>query len=240
MVRLATIWPRFVLRLLAPALLLGATGCRQEMASQPRYRPLDESRFFPDGSSARLPVPGTVARGSEQATGFRAPDNNDWARASLVVGHGSQSPLGALGATQGWMFYTEVFPLPITEKVLQRGQERFNIYCAVCHDRSGSGRGMIVQRGFTKPPSFHTDLSRGLKLRGINVKLIDAPVGYYFEVIRRGFGAMPDYASQVAPADRWAITAYIRVLQFSQRAGLSEVRDAKERQRLLTTRGDKP
>src|SRR5205085_3867216 len=92
--------------------------------------------------------------------------------------------------------YVDTFPFPITEKVLERGRERYNIYCAVCHDRAGTGQGMIVLRGFTRPPSFHTDLSRGYRLRGIEVKLREVRVGYYFDVITHGFGAMPDYAAQ--------------------------------------------
>src|SRR5262245_49798248 len=233
-------WRPQAARLLALALWPCVVGCQQQMAKQPRYRPLEESSFFPDGQSARPPVPGTVARGSQKATGIRQTDADDAARVSLIVGQLPGNPLAAIGAAGGWTFYTDVFPFAVTEKVLKRGQERFNIYCAVCHDRAGHGRGMIVQRGFTAPPSFHTDLSRGFKLRGIELKLTDAPVGYYFEVISRGFGAMPDYAVQVAPDDRWAIIAYIRALQFSQGATLADVRDATQKQRLLSTRGEKP
>jgi len=128
------------------------------------------------------------------------------------------------------------FPFSITLEVLRRGQERFNIYCAVCHDRVGNGHGMIVERGFTQPPSFHTDLSRGYKLKGKDLKLTDAPVDYYFEVITHGFGAMPDYAGQIPSDDRWAIIAYIRALQLSQDATLDDIRDDKEKQRLLQSR----
>jgi mono/diheme cytochrome c family protein len=142
--------------------------------------------------------------------------------------------------------YVTEFPLPVTTAtrlkklmragrkrdeflVLERGQERFNIFCAVCHDRTGSGDGMIPRRGFTRPPSFHTSYSRGLTRRGVRVNgkrllLRDAPVGYYFDVITNGYGAMADYASQVPPRDRWAIIAYIRALQFSQRARETDLR----------------
>ena len=145
-------------------------------------------------------------------------------------------PLTAAARSADGSLYLDAFPISITPKTLERGQERFNIYCAVCHDRAGSGNGMVVQRGFTAPPSFHADWSRGFKRRGADLKLTDAPVGYYFEVITHGFGAMPSHAAQVPPDDRWAIIAYIRALQLSQRATLMDVRDEKEKQRLLKER----
>ncbi len=97
-------------------------------------------------------------------------------------------------------------PFPVTLDVLARGQQRFNIYCAPCHSRLGDGNGMIVQRGYRQPPSYHTD------------RLRKAPLGYFFDVITHGFGAMPDYASQIPPSDRWCIVAYVRALQLSQDA----------------------
>jgi len=103
------------------------------------------------------------------------------------------------------------FPMAITPAVMQRGQERFNVFCSPCHGRTGSGNGMVVQRGFRAPPSYHED------------RLRNAPVGYFFDVMTNGFGAMQDYASQVPVADRWAIAAYIRALQLSQRATLADV-----------------
>jgi mono/diheme cytochrome c family protein len=114
--------------------------------------------------------------------------------------------------------YVDAFPFRITEEVLHRGQQRFNIYCSVCHGRNGTGDGKIVQRGYTRPPSYITDFSRGYQRRGIQLLLRDAPVGYFFEVITHGYGAMADYSVQVAPEDRWAIIAYIRALQLSQYA----------------------
>lgn len=97
-------------------------------------------------------------------------------------------------------------PFPVTRDVLEHGRERYNIYCAPCHARSGDGNGMIVQRGYRRPPSYHID------------RLRQAPLGHFFDVITNGFGAMPDYSSQIPVRDRWAISAYIRVLQFSQNA----------------------
>jgi mono/diheme cytochrome c family protein len=133
--------------------------------------------------------------------------------------------LTAASRSANWSVYREAFPISITQRTMERGQERFNIYCATCHDRVGTGRGMIVERGFTTPPSLHTDWSRGFKLKGADLKLTDAPVGYYFDVITLGYGAMPDYSEQIAPDDRWAIIAYIRALQLSQRAPLKHAQE---------------
>jgi mono/diheme cytochrome c family protein len=180
-------------------LLCTLAGCKQEMANQPKYgKPLSPSDFFADGRSARPLVPGTVARGTQ-------PDAPGYAT-------------GKAGDD-----YMTDFPLQVTGEVLRRGQERFNIFCAVCHDRLGTGDGMIPRRGFTKPPSLLDDLSRGYRLRGRDLPLRDAPVGYYFEVVTNGFGAMPDYASQIPPADRWAVVAYVRALQLSQRATAADL-----------------
>ena len=105
----------------------------------------------------------------------------------------------------------DYFPIPISKEDMLRGQERFNIYCTPCHSRLGDGKGMIVRRGYRQPPSYFT------------TKLINAPVGHFFDVMTNGFGAMPDYSSQVPPADRWAIASYIRTLQYSQEASINDV-----------------
>ena len=105
----------------------------------------------------------------------------------------------------------DTFPFPITKDVILRGQQRFNIYCTPCHDRLGSGNGMIVRRGYRHPPSYHID------------RLRQVPNGYIYDVITNGFGAMPDYAAQISPHDRWAIVAYIRALQLSQHASINDV-----------------
>ena len=171
----------------AIALLAAAlTGCRQDMQDQPKYIPLRPSTFFADGRSARPLVEGTVARGHLDAD------------AVFYTGKMGGKPVDA-------------FPMPITRAVLERGQQRFNIYCSPCHDRLGNGLGMVVRRGYRRPPSYHID------------RLRQAPVGYFFDVITGGFGAMPDYAAQIAPSDRWAIVAYVRVLQYSQHASLDDV-----------------
>jgi mono/diheme cytochrome c family protein len=111
----------------------------------------------------------------------------------------------------------QTFPFAVTREVLYRGQQRFDVFCSPCHDRVGNGQGMIVRRGFRPPPSLHID------------RLREARPGYFFEVISRGFGTMPDYAEQIPPEDRWAIAAYIRALQLSQQAALTEVPEDEQR-----------
>jgi cytochrome c553 len=165
---------------------LALAACRQDMHDAPRYDPLEASTFFANGASERMPIPNTVARGQL---------NED---RHLYEGVVDGKP-------------AETFPMPVTAAVVARGQERFNVFCAPCHGRSGVGNGMIVQRGFRQPPSFHED------------RLRNAPVGYFFDVMTHGFGAMQDYASQVPVADRWAIAAYIRALQLSQRTPVDDV-----------------
>ena len=168
------------------AAVVAAAGCRQDMHDQPKYIPLRESAFFGDDRSARPIVEGTVARG-----------------------HLHEDTLFYTGKVAGKD--AEVFPIPITAPVLARGRERFDIYCSPCHGRTGLGDGMVVRRGFRRPPSFHQD------------RLRDAPVGHFFDVITNGFGAMPDYAAEVRPEDRWAIIAYVRTLQLSEHANTADV-----------------
>jgi mono/diheme cytochrome c family protein len=190
------------LRLAAAAGALGALfavgGCRQEMHDQPRVEPLEASDFWPDGRASRAPVPGTVARGSL------------WEDDLLHTGRLGGQPAAA-------------FPFPATVEVLERGRERYDIFCSPCHDRLGTGQGMVVRRGFPAAASFHID------------RLRQAAPGYYFDVITRGFGRMPPYAPQIPPRDRWAIVAYVRALQLSQGATIDEV-PAAERERLLADR----
>jgi mono/diheme cytochrome c family protein len=174
------------LSLFAFAWVLLFAGCRQDMHDQPRFKPLAKSDFYPDLRSARPPVEGTIARGQLQQDSYFSS--------------------GRIGSNPG-----DYMPFPVTEEVLARGRERFDIYCSPCHSRLGDGHGMIVQRGFRAPPSYHTD------------RLRNAPLGYFFDVMTHGFGAMPEYASQIPPRDRWAIVAYIRALQLSQHATASDV-----------------
>jgi mono/diheme cytochrome c family protein len=151
------------------------------MIDQPRLEPLAEESFFVNGAGSRVPPAHTVPRGQ-----LRADD-------AFFTGKID----GQLVAT---------FPEPVTRELLARGRERFDIYCAVCHAATGDGNGMIVQRGFPKPPSLH------------DPRLRDAPIGHFFDVMTNGYGVMYSYASRVTPEDRWAIAAYIRALQLSQHA----------------------
>ena len=166
--------------------VLALAGCRQDMHDQPRMKTYAMSDFYADLRSARPPVDGTVARGQlHEDTYFYT---------------------GKIGANPG-----DYMPFPVTEDVVARGRERFNIYCAPCHSRVGDGNGMIVKRGYKQPPTYHQD------------RLRKAPLGYFFDVMTNGFGAMPDYAAQIPPRDRWCIVAYIRALQLSQNATQAEV-----------------
>jgi len=179
---------------LAAAFAMLAGGCRLDMHVQPKYKPYAATAFFDDGRSERPPVPGTVARGH--------------LRLDELLYTGKENGVTA-----------DKFPFEITRADLERGRERYNVYCSPCHDYTGSGRGMIVQRGFPPPSSFHIDRLRA------------APAGYFFDAITNGFGSMYSYAARVEPEDRWRITAYVRALQLSRQATIQDVPSGK-RQRL--------
>jgi mono/diheme cytochrome c family protein len=192
---------------LVPFSLLLLSACQQKMASQPSYRPFEPSPFFKDGMSSRPQVPGTVARGhlrtdSHLFAGKRKPTREE-ILAATVLAAGNPAVLNILGSALEQVT-VDTFPFPITAAIMERGRQRYTIYCALCHDAAGTGRGKIVERGYTAPPSYHIR------------RLREAPVGHFFEVITKGYGSMPDYAAQVPPRDRWAIIAYIRALQLSQ------------------------
>ena len=175
------------------------SGCRQDMHNQPKFIPMRSSEFFSDGSSAREPVPGTVARGHLDADTYFY--------------------TGKVNGVDG-----KLMPFPVTKAVLERGEERYNIYCTPCHSRVGEGNGMIVQRGYRRAASLH------------DARLVEAPIGHFYDVMTNGWGAMPDYASQIEPQDRWAIAAYIRALQLSQNATLNDV--PPEQRASIKTRQD--
>jgi len=166
---------------LALCVSVGATSCRKGMVDQHHLKPLAEDNFFSDARGSRVPPAHTVARGQLRAD--------------------EQFYTGKIGDQ-----LVATFAAPVTREMLSRGQERFDIYCAVCHGRTGEANGMIVQRGFPQPPSFHEQ------------RLRDAPVGHFFDVMTNGYGVMYPYASRVSPEDRWAIAAYIRALQLSEHA----------------------
>jgi mono/diheme cytochrome c family protein len=215
------------------------TGCEQKMGSQPSYRPLESSRFFADGRASRPLVDGTVPRGtlennSPMLTGRKvsvAPRRIS----SLVPTTLPSSSTTPLNPDE----FTSELPFDITLKTLERGQERYSIYCAVCHGATGAGNGIVVRRGYTKPPSYLTDDSRQLARSGFRVSLRSVPIGYFFEVMSHGYGAMADYSMQIEPRDRWAIAAYIRTLQFSQDAPLDSL-PADIQKEALQTMGAKP
>lgn len=203
---------RIGLLAMAAVLPVLATGCYQKMAEQPKVKMHTVSEFFTDGRSNRPYEEGTVARGmlAENEHFYSGLRDGGPANAWKDLNPAKQ----ALTSEQAKAPYHDTFPVEVTEELVLRGKERFNIYCGVCHGSTGAANGMIVQRGFLPPPSFHVDNSRGLKyLTGASIPLPDAPAGYYFQVITHGYGAMGSYSAQVSPKDRWAIIAYIRALQ---------------------------
>jgi Cytochrome C oxidase, cbb3-type, subunit III len=162
-------------------IIAGCDNLHQDMGNQPKNKPLSPSDFFADGRSVRTPVENTVSRASM--------DNDQ-----LMVTKDSTN-----------------FPMPVNEALLERGQERYRIFCSPCHGIQGDGNGMIVMRGMKRPPTYHQD------------RLRQAPNGYIYDVITNGFGQMYNYASQVPPRDRWAIVAYVRALQLSRNARVADL-----------------
>lgn len=184
------------LRVLGLVALVATTtvACRQDMHDAAKYEPLEYSPFFKDHRSERPEIPGTIPRGGLHEDTL------------LYTGKDGDA-------------LSEKFPFPVTAGVLDRGRERFNIYCSPCHGRTADGNGMIPQRGFKHPPTFHDDRMRGM-----------AP-GYFVSVMTNGFATMPSYALQVHAEDRWAIAAYIKALQLSRHASVADL-TADERTRL--------
>ena len=177
---------RLLTGFLLTAVCVVSSACRQDMHDQPRYKTLGYSKFFQDGRESRPIPPGAVARGelNEDVAFYQGKVN---------------------GAD------VDYFPIPVNVELIERGHQRFDIYCSPCHGRVGNGLGMIVRRGLKQPPSYHID------------RLRTAPVGHFYDVITNGYGAMLNYAAQIQPRDRWAIIAYIRALQYSQSAPLADL-----------------
>ncbi len=171
----------FLSALSATACLTFLAGCRQDMADQPKARPLAPSTFFGDGRSERPLIENTVARGSLADDELFVPKESN------------------------------AFPLPISLELLQRGEDRYKIFCAPCHGLQGDGNGMIAMRGMKHPPTYHQD------------RLQQVPNGYLYDVVTNGFGAMLGYSAQIPPRDRWAAIAYLRALQLSRNAPVSEL-----------------
>ena len=164
---------------------LAFVGCggtlRQDMANQPRQNPLSPAEFFPDGRSARPLQDNTVIRGSVAEDDLFVPKDSN------------------------------AFPLPLTQELLQRGADRYKIFCSPCHGLQGDGNGMVTLRGMKHPPTYHQD------------RLRNVPAGYLFDVVTNGFGAMNGYSVQLAPPDRWAVVAYVRALQLSRNARAADL-----------------
>lgn len=179
---------RITLQALAFGAVLALSGCaRLDMQDQPKYKPQRPSDFFADGRDSRPEVEGTIARGAlDEDTAYYT---------------GKDEKGGDV----------EMFPIAVDKAFIQRGKQRYDIYCSPCHGRIGNGLGMIVRRGFKQPPSYHID------------RLRNAPVGHLFDVMTNGYGAMLNYSQQVQVRDRWAIAAYIRALQYSQNANINDL-----------------
>ncbi len=217
-------------------------GCRQDMQDQPRYKAYRASTFFRDGLSSRPLVEGTVPRGylRDDALLYTGKTSgNQSAAQGRMEGAGAQTSgtvqsnptvnaaagsQAQAGGAQGEADST-LFPFPITQQVLERGQERYEIFCSVCHGMTGDGDGMVVRRGYRKPPSYYTG------------QLRNAPVGHYFDVITNGWGAMPNYAQQIPATDRWAIIAYIRALQATRPQAADETGASVPQQQPAQTGG---
>ena len=186
--------------LLLSAFCLLSTACRRDMQDQPKAIAYRENSFYKDGSGSRPLTEGTVPRGYLRA------DREYYFGKKLSAKDLNQEQTAGRNSTALYPDDVETFPIPIDKAAIDRGQERFNIYCSVCHGMTGNGDGMIQRRGFNKPSpaNYHDD------------RLRQAPVGHFFDVITNGWGAMPSYASQIPVEDRWKIIAYVRALQLSQ------------------------
>jgi mono/diheme cytochrome c family protein len=230
--------------LLSSVFCLLSFGCRMDMQDQPKYIPFraaGDKKFSTDGSSSRAPVEGTVARQfgdyrdrddyfytgkmAGQAAGGAGqagpPASSMAATAANALGNTGASVPGTPTAATGG---PDVFPITIDRAAIERGRNRFNIYCIVCHGATGEGDGMIVRRGYRKPPSYYDDkLQEGT-----------ASAAHFFDVITNGWGAMPDYSAQVSPEDRWKIIAYIRALQLSRKLKMNDLSPG-EQQKVLSS-----
>lgn len=196
--------------LLLAAFCLSALGCRYDMQDQPRYKPYKQSDFFGDNRASRDLPPGTVPRGQLRENKAFYTGKKENASGAQTGGQAAApaatTATDASGNTLVASFpdAIEEFPVPVTKELLDRGEERYKVFCSICHGPTGNGDGMIVRRGFSQPPTYNDD------------RLRNAPVGHFYDVITNGWGKMNSYASMIPVADRWAIVAYIRALQISQ------------------------
>jgi hypothetical protein len=193
------------------AFLISLAACRQDMHDQPKLELLEKHSFFADSRSVRPQVPGTVARGQLYQDRHLYAGLSERKQPELALFPVSEEELERALERIAGPPLAETFPFPITREHLARGRERFEIFCSPCHGLFGAGDGIVVHRGFRRPPSYHID------------RLRRAPAGHFFDVMTRGIGAMGDFADRIPSGDRWAITAYIRALQLSQAAPLTEI-----------------
>lgn len=232
--------------LLTSVFCLLFAGCRIDMQDQPRYEYYEpgDKKFFPDGASSRATVEGTVPRQAGPyrdredylytgktagGAGASVPTTQTGAAATALANVRGNVAGGAPGTTTATATGgPDVFPVTIDKAALERGRERFQIFCTACHGATGEGDGMIVRRGFQKPPSFYDD----------RLQENTTPASHFFDVITNGWGAMPDYAAQIPPEDRWKIIAYLRALQLSRRLKLEEL--SPEEQNKVKTAAEHP
>ena len=207
------------------SVLLLSIGCRYDMQDQPRLKPYKESDFFKDGKAMQNPPDGTVARGKLNENKAFYTGKKENADPNIQV----ETTTDATGNTLVSSFPNDVeeFPIPLTKELVDRGQERYNIYCIVCHGPVGKGDGMVVRRGFPQPPTYHDD------------RLRNAPVGHFFDVMTNGWGKMNSYSTQISASDRWAIVAYIRALQVSQNPNPAKADEKKADETEPTAEDDK-
>lgn len=212
---------RFLLLLAVVAGAAFGVGCRYDMQDQPRYKAYKESGFFADGKAMQDPPKGTIARGQLHENKELYTGKKIGADPNAKV----ESTTDASGNTLVTSFPNdiEVLPVPLTKELMDRGEQRYRVFCMVCHGPVGAGDGMVVRRGFPKPPTYHDD------------RLRNAPVGHFYDVISNGWGRMNGYASQIPVADRWAIVAYIRALQASQNPNAKPAADTQNTQQGETT-----
>lgn len=192
--------------LLALLALVPLVACRQDMQDQPKYLAYRGSEIFADSLSSRVLVEGTVPRGF-----LRADPAVFLGKSAVAAAPSTSNPKDTAAKAPGTSAMATSFPFVITKEIIDRGEERYNIYCSPCHGVLGDGNGMVAKRGFRNPPSYHID------------RLRQAPAGYFVDVMTNGFGVMPDYAAQVPVHERWAIAAYIRALQLTQSATVADV-----------------
>jgi mono/diheme cytochrome c family protein len=244
---------RVLFCLLSSVSCLLSFGCRMDMQDQPRYEYYEpgDKKFFPDGASSRATVEGTVARQPGGPGAYR--DREDYLYTGKAAGGGGATlPAMQTGAAAGAQAGAstlvrgnvsggvpgareatatggpDVFPVPIDKAALERGRDRYQIFCSACHGMTGEGDGMIVRRGFQRPPSFYDD----------RLQENTTPASHFFDVITNGWGAMPDYASSIPAEDRWKIIAYLRALQLSRRLRLEEL--SPDEQNRVRTAGQAP